>query len=44
MNGKKLIELKEELFETGYVSFNLKDFSFGILISSVLDAIYSIKV
>ena len=25
MNGKKLIELKEELFETGYVSFNLKD-------------------
>lgn len=25
MNGKKLIELKEELLETGYVSFNLKD-------------------
>jgi len=30
MNGKKLIELKEELFETGYVSFNLKDISLDL--------------
>ena len=31
MSGKKLIELKEELFETGYVSFNLKDISLKLL-------------
>lgn len=30
MNGKKLIELKEKLFETGYVSFNLKDISLDL--------------
>ena len=30
MNGKKLTELKEELFETGYVSFNLKDISLDL--------------